>query len=150
MPSRKGSIPSSYGQRKEDFWRTQEKKLWRESLHANAGAFSIRLRLDQKFLCIDLNLNPQKGILPPGLHMGTFRKPRFITTARRSRVLLVGLLGYEWRINTKILNQAGILPRKKIRLEKCGIKPISYDRLKSQALANPDSIYLDQHVFQAR
>jgi hypothetical protein len=66
----------------------------------------IRSRPGQRFLCIDLNLNPQKGIGPPGFHIGTFRKPRFITTARRSRVLLVGLLGYEWRINNQILNQA--------------------------------------------
>jgi hypothetical protein len=66
----------------------------------------IRLRRGQTFLCIDLDLNPQKGMTPPGPHMGTFRKPRFITTARRPRVLLVGLLGYEWGINDEILNQA--------------------------------------------
>jgi len=60
------------------------------------------------------------GLEPPGkhwppwrCHMGTFRKPRFITTARRSRVLLVGLLGYEWRINIEILNQAEILSTEK-------------------------------------
>lgn len=71
------------------------------------------LRLDQRFLCPDLNLDPRKGIPPPGLHMGTFRKPRFITTTRRSRVLLVGLPGYEWMINMKILNQAEILSMEK-------------------------------------
>jgi len=105
------------GREKRNFWRAQEKKLWGGSLHATGGAFLIRSRIDQTFLCIDLNLNPQKGILPPGLHMGTFRKPRFITTARRSKVLLVGLLGYEWRINIEILNQAKILSTGKFTLK---------------------------------
>jgi hypothetical protein len=50
-----------YGQGKEDFWRAQEKKLWGGSLHATGGAFLIRSRIDQTFLCIDLNLNPQRA-----------------------------------------------------------------------------------------
>jgi len=44
--------------------------LRRASLHGNGGAFSIRLRSDQRFLGGDLNWKPREGIGLPGAKYG--------------------------------------------------------------------------------